>query len=70
MSAPSTPDLAMAYRYCYYVMFRSPISDADYDRLEVRAREIAPPDHPIHGIGSDQRESYSIEIIKLAEGLQ
>ena len=51
----------MAHRYLYYVLSNNIISDAEYDVLERKAREVCPPESPVHGIGSSLPSSYTTE---------
>lgn len=60
---------AMAHRYLYYVKNQPVISDQEYDKLEERVRKFAPPDHPIHKVGSDQDSSYDDTVKLLAKDL-
>ena len=57
---------ALAHRYLYYVLMKPVISDRDYDRLEMRAVELADGDSDIHAPGSDLAESYTDDVKKLA----
>lgn len=57
----------MMHRYLYYVLSQPVISDYEYDMLERRALAGAAPDSPLNFPGSDQRSSYSPEVIRAAE---
>ena len=48
----------LAHRYLYYVLAEPAIPDAQYDIVEKRAREICPPESPVHGVGSSLPSSY------------
>lgn len=56
----------LAHRYLYYVLTTPVISDYKYDMLERRARAELPEDSPVHGVGSDLKESYSNEVVVAA----
>ena len=56
----------MAHRYLYYVESAPVISDFEYDNLERTAREVAPQESPVHGVGSSLASSYTPEMIKFA----
>jgi hypothetical protein len=62
----SLGDWVLAYRYAYYVLGRSLVSDAEYDRLEAEARATLPAGHSVHGIGSDRRQDYPERVRALA----
>jgi len=56
----------MAHRYLYYIKCNPRIPDLDYDVIEREARAIAPPESPVHKLGSSLASSYSPEIVALA----
>jgi NAD-dependent DNA ligase len=53
----------MAHRYLYYVACEPVLSDHEYDILERQAREVCPPESPVHGVGSSLPSSYTAEQI-------
>jgi len=55
--------LVMAHRYLYYIVCEPSLSDHAYDALERQAREVCPPESPVHGIGSSLASSYTAEQI-------
>ena len=59
----------MAHRYLYYVLSESVLSDYIYDLLEREAREVCPPESPVHGLGSSLPSDYSEEVKSIARGL-
>ena len=59
-------DEVMAHRYLYYVLAEPVLTDADYDTLERRAREVCPPESPVHKVGSSLPSSYTKEQMGLA----
>lgn len=59
-------DEVMAHRYLYYVMSDPVLPDNVYDRLERQAREVCPPESPVHGVGSSLPSSYTESQINLA----
>lgn len=56
----------LAYRYLYYVLYTSVISDREYDMLERKALEEVDENSPLHQVGSDNPFDYSDEIRTLA----
>ncbi len=70
MTPKQYEQLVMAHRYRYYVMADPAISDYAYDILERQAREVCPPESPVHGVGSCLPSSYSDEVKNLAEDLK
>lgn len=65
----TTEDIVMAHRYLYYVLAEPVISDFEYDALERMAREIAPPESPVHCVGSSLSSSYTPQQIAFAKEL-
>ena len=59
-------DEVMAHRYLYYVLSEPVLTDADYDTLERRAREVCPPESPVHKVGSSLPSSYTKKQVELA----
>jgi NAD-dependent DNA ligase len=59
-------DEVMAHRYLYYVLADPVLPDMEYDIIERRAREVCPPDSPVHGVGSSLPSSYTETQIALA----
>jgi len=59
-------DEVMAHRYLYYVLAEPVLTDADYDTLERRAREVCPPESPVHKVGSSLPSSYTKKQVELA----
>lgn len=59
-------DEVMAHRYLYYVMSEPVLPDMVYDTIERRAREVCPPESPVHGVGSSLPSSYTDKQIALA----
>lgn len=49
----------MAHRYLYYVLADPRMPDLVYDALERQAREVCPPESPVHGVGSSLASSYT-----------
>lgn len=60
---------ALAHRFLYYVEGRAVIPDDHYDFIERMARAEAPPDSPIHGVGSSNPWDYPEEVREIAEYL-
>lgn len=60
----SIKKLVLAHRYLYYVLARPILSDYEYDKLEVSLTEEEKREI---GVGSSLKESYSQEIIDLAQ---
>jgi NAD-dependent DNA ligase len=56
----------MAHRYLYYVLSEPVLPDMVYDELERRAREVCPPESPVHGVGSSLPSSYTENQINYA----
>ena len=48
----------LAHRYLYYVLAEPALPDMEYDIVERRAREVCPPESPVHGVGSSLPSSY------------
>ena len=48
----------LAHRYLYYVLAEPALLDYEYDLVERRAREVCPPESPVHGVGSSLPSSY------------
>ena len=59
-------DKVMAHRYLYYVLAEPVLTDADYDTLERRAREVCPPKSSVHKVGSSLPSSYTKKQVGLA----
>lgn len=59
-------DEVMAHRYLYYVLSEPVLPDMEYDKIERRAREVCPPESPVHGVGSSLPSSYTDNQIALA----
>lgn len=59
--------VALAHRYCYYVIKEQCVSDAEYDRIEEEAVAGAAPDSAIHKPGSSNPDDYPYEIKCLAQ---
>lgn len=57
----------MAYRYLYYIMAWSKISDIEYDKLETKFKEIYPDCQLAVEAGSDKEESYTSYQIIIAK---
>lgn len=57
----------LVHRYLYYVLAQPTISDFEYDIIERQAREVCPPESPVHGVGSSLPSSYSDDIKIAAE---
>jgi NAD-dependent DNA ligase len=66
VNAIDLEDQVMAHRYLYYVLAEPVLHDAVYDTIERKAREVCPPESPVHGIGSSLPGSYSDEHVLLA----
>lgn len=60
----------LIHRYLYYVVADPRLTDGEYDVMEREAMAKLPPTSPVHLVGSSNRESYSPEIIELAESLR
>lgn len=56
----------MAHRYLYYVESTQVLPDLTYDVVERAAREVCPPESPVHGIGSSLPSSYTPEQVARA----
>jgi NAD-dependent DNA ligase len=56
----------MAHRYLYYVLSEPILPDLVYDTIERQAREVCPPESPVHGVGSSLSSSYTPEQIAKA----
>jgi NAD-dependent DNA ligase len=56
----------MAHRYLYYVLSEQSVSDAEYDVLERKAREVCDSGSPVHGVGSSLASSYKSSEKELA----
>ena len=61
--------LVLAHRYLYYVLAQPVLPDAEYDKIERRAREILPEDNIVHRVGSSLPSSYSEEVKQYADKL-
>lgn len=59
-------DEVMAHRYLYYVLASPVLPDAEYDKIERRAREVCPPESAVQGVGSSLSSSYTAKQIALA----
>ena len=59
-------DEVMAHRYLYYVLAEPVLTDADYDTLERRAREVCSSESPVHKVGSSLPSSYTKKQVELA----
>lgn len=62
--------IVLAHRYLYYVESSPVISDMEYDRMEREVLKRCSEDSSLHEPGSDLKESYSEEVIRLAKELQ
>ena len=61
--------LVMAHRYLYYVASEPVLADPVYDQIERQAREVCPPESPVHGVGSSLPSSYNVEQRRLAQSI-
>lgn len=59
----------MAHRYLYYVLSEPRLPDLVYDQLERKARDVCPPESPVHGVGSSLPSSYTPAQITKAKQL-
>jgi len=59
-------DRVLAYRYSYYCLSKSLISDYQYDKEEKLAVKCLPKDSLINKPGSDKKDDYPVHIRALA----
>lgn len=71
MTTTDLERLCLAHRYLYYVEAMPAIGDREYDFLEkeLLVRDDLVTDSPMRRSGSDLRESYSDETVRLAKSI-